>query len=84
MVRAEHLGELPPAFVPEKHGNANMRGIRRWLTHSISEYYGLESKSVSIGNPAQRVVYVGLRRVRHSKEAARAIPELPPPMWELF
>ena len=59
---------------------------RRWLTHSISDYYGLESKSVMVGSPARRVVYVGVKQkqqqgVRH-KPPIR--PVLPPPLWEMF
>jgi hypothetical protein len=58
---------------------------RRWLTHSISDYYGLDSKSVMVGNPSRRVVYVGAKQkqpaARH-KPPSR--PVLPPPLWETF
>ncbi|KAL2257570.1 hypothetical protein VTK26DRAFT_9461 [Humicola hyalothermophila] len=65
--------------------------FKRWLTHSISDYYGLDSKSVTVGNPARRVVYVGVKQkqtqavgsggMRH-KPPSR--PILPPPLWEMF
>jgi hypothetical protein len=31
---------------------------RRWLVHSIAAYYGLQSWSVTEGNPAVRYAYV--------------------------
>lgn len=40
---------------------------RRWLTHSISDYYGLDSKSALVGNPARRVIYVGVKPNPKSK-----------------
>lgn len=53
--------------------------FKRWLTHSISDYYGLVSRSVTVGNPARRCVYVGVRDVDLKIRAA-----LPRPLWELF
>ena len=29
---------------------------RRWITHSISDYYGLQSRSVLMGEPKRKVV----------------------------
>jgi hypothetical protein len=67
------------------------RSHRRWLTHSISDYYGLDSKSVMVGTPARRVVYVGVKRKQAQTQAAAAArhnlssrPVLPPPLWEMF
>ncbi|KAK3502540.1 R3H-associated N-terminal domain-containing protein [Neurospora crassa] len=61
--------------------------FKRWLTHSISDYYGLDSKSVTVGNPARRVVYIGLRQVGNGPKR-RAAPTrqmlIPPPLWEMF
>lgn len=55
---------------------------RRWLTHSISDYYGLESRSITTGNPERRVVYVTVKET-----GARAGPRkhtvLPRPLWEM-
>ena len=55
---------------------------RRWLTHSISDYYGLESRSVSVGNPARRVVYVGVKPVG-KRGGLPGWVELPRPLWEV-
>ncbi|KAK3687720.1 R3H-associated N-terminal domain-containing protein [Podospora appendiculata] len=64
-------------------GDDETGAFRRWLTHSISDYYGLDSKSVEVGNPARRVVYVGVKQFnpRHALPIRAA---LPPPLWEMF
>lgn len=51
---------------------------RRWLTHSISDYYGLDSKSVEMGTPAKKVVYIGIKQLQLPRR------ELPRPLWEMF
>jgi len=51
------------------------------LTHSISDYYGLQSKSVTIGDPARRVVYLSVKSA--AKRAAPLWAELPKPLWEV-
>ncbi|KAK0702092.1 R3H-associated N-terminal domain-containing protein, partial [Lasiosphaeria miniovina] len=61
--------------------------FKRWLSHLISEYYGLDSKSVTVGNPARRVVYVGIKQLS-SAHHRRGYPlsilsALPPPLWEM-
>lgn len=53
--------------------------FKRWLTHSISDYYGLVSRSVTVGSPGRRCVYVGVRDVDLKIRTA-----LPRPLWELF
>ncbi|KAK3905947.1 R3H-associated N-terminal domain-containing protein [Staphylotrichum tortipilum] len=59
--------------------------FKRWLTHSISDYYGLDSKSVMIGNPARRVVYVGVKQKQAGpRHKPPSRPVLPPPLWEMF
>ncbi|GAB1319559.1 R3H-associated N-terminal domain-containing protein [Madurella fahalii] len=64
--------------------------FKRWLTHSISDYYGLDSKSVMVGNPARRVVYVGVKQKQTQKQKPGtrhkppSRPVLPPPLWEMF
>jgi hypothetical protein len=60
---------------------------RRWLTHAISDYYGLESKSAMVGNPARRVVYVGVKQKQKQpgpRHKPPCRPMLPPPLWEMF
>lgn len=54
--------------------------FRRWLTHSISDYYGLASRSVMVANSSQKVVYVGLKQVHRM---APAISKMPRPLWEV-
>jgi hypothetical protein len=56
---------------------------RRWLTHSISDYYGLESKSVTTGDPARRVVYVGVKGVGKKRWDKLRGCQLPRPLWEV-
>lgn len=53
---------------------------RRWLTHSISDYYGLQSRSVSLANPSRRVVYVGLNQAKRGTNPPRLLPR---PLWEI-
>lgn len=53
--------------------------FKRWLMHSISDYYGLVSRSVTVGSPGRRCVYVGVRDVDLKIRTA-----LPRPLWELF
>ncbi|TPX14141.1 uncharacterized protein E0L32_000535 [Thyridium curvatum] len=64
-------------------GDDETSAFKRWLTHSISDYYGLVSRSATVGSPPRRVVYVTIKDVR-SSGAARARADLPPPMWELM
>lgn len=45
--------------------------------HSIADYYGLETWSVTTGNPARREAYVGLKAAPTLGEAV----ELPRPLW---
>jgi hypothetical protein len=54
---------------------------RRWLTHSISDYYGLESRSVMLTNPSRKVVFVGLKKV-HQRDGL-SMKHFPRPMWQL-
>lgn len=55
---------------------------RRWLTHSISDYYGLESRSVTTGNPERRVVYVTVKETS-KRSGPRKHTVLPRPLWEM-
>ena len=55
---------------------------RRWLVHSIGTYYGLQTWSVTVGDPARREAYVGIkddttRRYGESSPGMR----LPKPLW---
>lgn len=54
---------------------------RRWLTHSISDYYGLESSSVIVQNPARKVVYVKLGKTQRKQGVSGK--QFPRPLWEV-
>ncbi|KAK3352654.1 R3H-associated N-terminal domain-containing protein [Lasiosphaeria hispida] len=64
-------------------GDDETGAFKRWLTHSISDYYGLDSKSVTMGNPARRVIYVGTKQL-NQRHKLTVLPILPPPLWEMF
>jgi hypothetical protein len=54
----------------------------RWLVHHIGTYYGLRTWSVTVGNPARREAYIGIKDVRlklDRREASRG--PLPRPLW---
>ncbi|RPA93826.1 hypothetical protein L873DRAFT_1815361 [Choiromyces venosus 120613-1] len=51
----------------------------RWLVHSIATYYGLKSWSITTGNPAKRIAYVGLKN--DPKNSALVVKGIPKPLW---
>ncbi|KAF4965289.1 hypothetical protein FSARC_6907 [Fusarium sarcochroum] len=63
-------------MVFDSFGTDESATFKRWLTHAISDYYGIESRSVNLTNPTRRVVYVGLK-------TSQALRTLPRPMWEV-
>jgi hypothetical protein len=70
---------------------ADDKGARfhRWLLHSIANYYGLRTWSVTVGNPARRIAYVGIpeeqqpRRLKAGRPVGGTpnITALPSPLW---
>ncbi|KAI1261043.1 hypothetical protein F5Y18DRAFT_213927 [Xylariaceae sp. FL1019] len=68
----------------DTHGDEDGGSFRRWVTHSISDYYGLQSRSVLVGEPKRKVVYVGVREMRtgHAPPPMHA-EALPRPLWTL-
>ncbi|ATY63695.1 uv-damaged DNA-binding [Cordyceps militaris] len=76
--RSESSGETGVVF--DAFGDDESASYKRWLTHSISDYYGLASRSVLVGGSSQKVVYVGLKQVRNM---AAALPKMPRPLWEV-
>ncbi|KAK6346849.1 hypothetical protein TWF696_006955 [Orbilia brochopaga] len=60
----------------------------RWLVHSIALYYGLRSWSVTRGNPAVRVAFVGAQPKEKKKIMAGALVKrpdaLPRPLWMML
>ena len=82
-----HLSAHFPSPLPCQATRSLTIRHRRWLTHSISDYYGLDSKSVMVGNPARRVVYVGIKQNKKQpgpRHKPPSRPVLPPPLWEMF
>ncbi|EFX05445.1 uv-damaged DNA-binding protein [Grosmannia clavigera kw1407] len=52
--------QIDGGIVFDELGDDRDGSFKRWLTHSISDYYGLASHSVSVDSPPRRVVYVTL------------------------
>ncbi|KAI1168817.1 hypothetical protein F5B18DRAFT_646595 [Nemania serpens] len=63
-------------------GDEDGGAFRRWITHSISDYYGLQSRSVLVDNPQRKVVYVGIKQMK-TGYAPPVCADLPRPLWEL-
>ncbi|KAI8623864.1 hypothetical protein F5Y19DRAFT_456722 [Xylariaceae sp. FL1651] len=63
-------------------GDVDGGAFRRWITHSISDYYGLQSRSVLVGDPKRKVVYVGIKNMK-TGHAPPVRAGLPRPLWEL-
>lgn len=57
-------------------------GFARWLVHSLAEYYGLSSRSVTVGMPpnTKREAYVGIKRM----DVEKLGNTLPRPLWGLI
>ncbi|CAK7273884.1 hypothetical protein SEPCBS119000_005886 [Sporothrix epigloea] len=62
-------------------GDGETGSFKRWIAHSLSEYYGLTSQSTNT-NGSNRVVYVSLREEAMRAGAGPIL--IPRPMWELF
>lgn len=56
----------------------------RWLLHSIAAYYGLSSRSVTVGNPARRQAYVGIKQMQTGHRPAITQGDLPRPLWGMI
>ncbi|TAQ91613.1 hypothetical protein B7494_g123 [Chlorociboria aeruginascens] len=55
----------------------------RWLVHEIAAYYGLSSRSITVGNPARREAYVGIKEMKTGHRSSIGGEELPLPLWEV-
>ncbi|KAG0652767.1 hypothetical protein D0Z07_0301 [Hyphodiscus hymeniophilus] len=55
----------------------------RWLVHSIATYYGLSSRSITVGDPARREAYVGIKEMRTGRRPS-VQGELPRPLWGMI
>jgi hypothetical protein len=68
------LFETPEADVGGSFG--------RWLVHHIGVYYGLNTWSVTVGNPARREAYIGLKDAKmRSGSAGTICKPMPTPLW---
>ncbi len=56
-------------------------GYRRYLVHSIAAYYGLQTWSVTKGDPARREAYVGLKVDPKTRRPSWSRSEMPRPLW---
>lgn len=66
-------------MVFDSFGDDDSAAYKRWLTHSISDYYGLESRSVTVANTERKVVYVGFKAEGYKPRRASTLPR---PLWE--
>jgi hypothetical protein len=57
---------------------------RRWLVHSIAAYYGLSSRSITVGDPARREAYVGIKEMKTGRRLSAVQGELPRPLWGMI
>lgn len=55
----------------------------RWLVHSIGQYYGLRTWSVSRGNPVRREAYVGIEEFKGTRRRETLRTSLPRPLWTM-
>ncbi|RYP02349.1 hypothetical protein DL764_005831 [Monosporascus ibericus] len=73
--KARREGKNEEGLVLDDLGDDDESGaFKRWITHSISDYYGLQSYSALVGNPKRKVVYVGVRSMRTGRAPAVRTP----------
>ena len=56
---------------------------RRWLVHNIATYYGLRTWSVTVGDPARREAYIGIKETKRTGLIRTPVSTLPRPLWGL-
>ncbi|KAF2485201.1 R3H-associated N-terminal domain-containing protein [Neohortaea acidophila] len=62
----------------DDHGAA----FGRYLVHSIAQYYGLKTWSVTVpGDPARREAYVGLKTDPITRRPSLPMVQMPRPLW---
>ncbi|RDA95044.1 hypothetical protein CP533_2153 [Ophiocordyceps camponoti-saundersi (nom. inval.)] len=64
----------------DSFGEGDAAAFKRWLAHSISDYYGLSSRSVTLAESSCRVVYVGLKQEERRVGLSDTLPR---PLWEV-
>ncbi|KAL8793759.1 MAG: hypothetical protein Q9195_003701 [Heterodermia aff. obscurata] len=55
----------------------------RWLVHNIATYYGLRTWSVTVGDPARREAYIGIKDTKRTGLIRTPASALPRPLWGL-
>lgn len=55
----------------------------RWLVHHIGVYYGLTTWSVTVGSPARREAYIGLKETKLRSGGRPLCNPMPRPLWGL-
>ena len=55
----------------------------RWLVHNIASYYDLRTWSVTVGDPARREAYIGIKQDKKPDNSLALVRELPRPLWGL-
>jgi hypothetical protein len=55
----------------------------RWLVHHIGVYYGLTTWSVTVGSPARREAYIGLKETKLRTGGRPICSPMPLPLWGL-
>ncbi|CAK4033398.1 hypothetical protein DOTSEDRAFT_71739 [Lecanosticta acicola] len=58
-------------------------GFSRYLVHCIAQYYGLQTWSVTTGNPATRCAYVGLKIDPKTRRPSLTRSEMPQPLYAI-
>ncbi|EMC93243.1 hypothetical protein BAUCODRAFT_36916 [Baudoinia panamericana UAMH 10762] len=53
----------------------------RYLVHSIAVYYGLQTWSITTGDPARREAYVGLKVDPKTRRPSLTRAQMPTPLW---
>lgn len=73
----DHGASFGYVLRPVNLGTRLMFLCRRWLVHSIAVYYDLNTWSITVGRPARREAYVGLKTGRPASPTGT----LPRPLW---
>ncbi|KAH8173424.1 uv-damaged dna-binding protein [Sarocladium implicatum] len=80
--KSQRRDDAAAAMVLDSFGDVENASYKRWLSHSISAYYGLHSHSIVLQNPTRKVVCVGLKQTKRGK-ATVSVTHLPRPLWEI-
>jgi hypothetical protein len=56
----------------------------RWLVHSIAAYYGLTSRSITVGDPQRREAWVGIKQMKAGRQLHVSQGGLPRPLWGMI